>query len=111
MVAAKYGTNEQAGEVFKQISLCNNCLQLGLLRLAVGLALQLPTLAKKESPAGSCNSQSRWELSGSQSEMMERDTMCNSSFGQRDWGWGELTSGSLQPKSRYHRQRCFRKVL
>lgn len=88
MVAAKYGSNEQAGEVFKQVSLCNNCLQLGLLRLAVGLALQLPALAKKESPVGSCNSQSRWELSGSQSEMMERDTMCNSSFGAERSGVG-----------------------
>lgn len=46
----------------------------------MGPALQLPALAKNESLVGSCNSQSRWELSGSQSEMMERDTTCNSSL-------------------------------
>lgn len=46
----------------------------------MGLALQLPALAKNELPVGSFNLQSRWELSGSQPEMMERDTTCNSSL-------------------------------
>lgn len=51
-----------------------------LSRLAVGWALQLPALAENESPVGCCISQSRWELSGAESEIMERDTTCNSSL-------------------------------
>lgn len=52
----------------------------------MGLTLQLPALAKNVLPVGSCNSQSRWELSGSQSEIMERDTTCNSSLWAAEGG-------------------------
>lgn len=38
---------------------------LGLVRLAVGWALQLPALAENESLVGCCISQSTWELLGS----------------------------------------------
>jgi len=72
---------------------------LGLVRLAAGLALRLPAVAKNESPAGSCSSQSRWELLGSQSEVMERDTMCNSSLWTGDIGGDRWISPAKERRS------------
>lgn len=43
IATAKYGSNEQVGEIFKQVNLCNNCLQLGSFKAGCGL-----------SPAASC---------------------------------------------------------
>lgn len=80
MVTAKHDTVGKLNKSLNMYVCAIIAFSLGLLRQAVGWALQLPALAETESLVGCCISQSRWELSGSESEIMERDAMCNSSL-------------------------------
>lgn len=89
MVAAKHGSSEQVEQIFEQVCLCNNCVQLGSFKAGCGLSPTASCLGWEWITCGVLHFPEQMGAVGSESEIMERDAMCNSSL----WA-GEIRGGA-----------------